>query len=79
VLAETTVLALVGALAGAGAAALLFNGKHVVQARNVFDLWISLRLVGLGIIWALALAILGGLPPAISAARRSVTDALRAV
>jgi putative ABC transport system permease protein len=79
VLAETIVLALVGALAGAGAAALLFNGKHVVQARNVFDLWISLRLVGLGMIWALALAILGGLPPAISAARRSVTDALRAV
>jgi putative ABC transport system permease protein len=79
VLFETAVLALLGALAGAGAAWLLFNGKHVVQVRNVFDLSVSPRLVELGITWALALAILGGLPPAISAARRSVTDALRAV
>lgn len=79
VLFETVVLALVGALAGTGAAWLLFNGKHVVQARNVFDLEVSPRLVGLGIAWALALALLGGLPPAIRAARRSVTEALRAV
>jgi len=79
VLVETALLALLGALAAVAAAWLLFNGKHVVQARNVFDLSVSLRLVELGITWALALAILGGLPPAISAARRSVTDALRAV
>ena len=79
VLIETIVLALVGALVGAGAASLLFNGKHVVQARNVFDLSVSPHLLALGIIWALALALLGGLPPAIRAARRAVTDALRAV
>jgi putative ABC transport system permease protein len=79
VLVETVVLALLGALIGAGAASLLFNGKHVVQARNVFDLSVSPHLVALGIAWALALALLGGLPPAIRAARRSVTDALRAV
>jgi putative ABC transport system permease protein len=79
VLFETIVLALVGALSGAAAAWLLFNGRHVVQARNVFDLSVSPRLVEIGIIWALAVAILGGLPPAISAARRSVTDALRAL
>ena len=79
VLIETLGLALLGALAGVGAAWLLFNGKHVVQARNVFDLSVSPRLVALGIAWALALALLGGLPPAIRAARRSVTDALRAL
>jgi putative ABC transport system permease protein len=79
VLIETLGLALLGALAGSAAAWLLFNGKHVVQARNVFDLSVSPRLVALGIAWALALALLGGLPPAIRAARRSVTDALRAV
>jgi putative ABC transport system permease protein len=79
VLIETMVLALLGALVGVAAAWLLFNGKHVVQARNVFDLSVSPRLVALGIAWALGLALLGGLPPAIRAARRSVTDALRAV
>ncbi|HEY4338883.1 MAG TPA: FtsX-like permease family protein [Steroidobacteraceae bacterium] len=79
VLLETIVLALLGALTGVAAAWLLFNDKHVVQARNVFDLSVSPRLVALGILWALALALLGGLPPAIRAARRSVTDALRAV
>jgi putative ABC transport system permease protein len=79
VLLETIVLALLGALTGVAAAWLLFNDKHVVQARNVFDLSVSPRLVALGIAWALALALLGGLPSAIRAARRSVTDALRAV
>lgn len=79
VLIETLGLALLGGLLGAGTAWLLFNGKHVVQARNVFDLTVSPRLVTLGIAWALALALLGGLAPAIRAARRSVTDALRAV
>jgi putative ABC transport system permease protein len=79
VLVETLALALLGALVGVGAAWLLFNGRHVVQARDVFDLAVSPHLVGLGIAWALALALLGGLWPAIGAARRSVTDALRAL
>ena len=79
VLFETLVLALLGALVGVALAWLLFNDKHVVQARNVFDLSVSPRLVALGVAWAVALALLGGLPPAIRAARRSVTDALRAV
>jgi putative ABC transport system permease protein len=79
VLFETLVLALFGALVGVALAWLLFNDKHVLQARNVFDLSVSPRLVGLGLAWAVVLALLGGLPPAIRAARRSVTDALRAV
>lgn len=76
VLLETTTLALTGALVGAAVAWLLFDGKHTIQARNVFDLYVSGHLIALGIVWALVLAVLGGLPPAIRAARCSVRDAL---
>src|ERR1700722_16912460 len=76
VLLETTTLALAGALIGAAATWLLFDGKHTTQARNVFDLSVSGHLIALGIAWALVLAVLGGVPPAIRAARRSVKDAL---
>jgi putative ABC transport system permease protein len=76
VLLETTTLALIGALIGAAVAWLLFDGKHTTQARNVFDLSVSGHLIALGIAWALVLAVLGGVPPAIRAARRSVKDAL---
>ena len=76
VLLETTTLALTGALLGAAVAWLLFDGKHTTQARNVFDLYVSGHLIALGIAWALVLAVLGGFPPAIRAARCSVRDAL---
>jgi putative ABC transport system permease protein len=76
VLLETTILALTGALIGAAVAWLLFDGKHTTQARAVFDLSVSGHLIALGIAWALVLAVLGGLPPAIRAARRSVIDVL---
>ena len=78
-LLETAALSLTGALLGTGAAWLLFNGKHVAVLHNVFDLSVSPRLFALGLVWALALALLGALPPAIRAARASVVDALRAV
>jgi putative ABC transport system permease protein len=77
VLLETAVLALVGALLGSGAAWLLFNGKHVTQIRDTFDLAVSPRLFALAVVWALVLAMLGGLLPAVRAARLSVADALR--
>jgi putative ABC transport system permease protein len=76
ILLETTALALTGALIGAAVAWLLFDGKHTTQARAVFDLSVSGHLIALGIAWALVLAVLGGLPPAIRAARRSVRDVL---
>jgi putative ABC transport system permease protein len=76
VLLETTTLALTGALIGTAVAWLLFDGKHTTQARNVFDLSVSGHLIALGIAWALVLAVLGGVPPAIRAARSSVKDAL---
>ena len=76
VLLETTTLALTGALIGAAVAWMLFDGKLTTQARNVYDLSVPGHLIALGITWALVLAVLGGVPPAIRAARRSVIDVL---
>jgi len=76
VLLETTVLALTGALIGSTVAWLLFDGKLTIQARNVFVLSVSGNLFALGVAWALVLAVLGALPPAMRAARCSVSDAL---
>ena len=78
VLLESAVLCIAGALVGASLAWLLFNGKLVAALQNVFTLSVSPRLFVLGIAWALALAVLGGLPPAIRAARLPVAEALRA-
>jgi putative ABC transport system permease protein len=76
ILLETMTLALTGALIGSTVAWLLFDGKLTIQARNVFVLSVSGNLFALGVAWALVLAVLGGLPPAIRAARCSVSDAL---
>jgi putative ABC transport system permease protein len=78
VLLESAVLCVAGALVGAGVAWLLFNGKLVAALQNVFTLSVSPRLFVLGIAWALALAVLGGLAPAVRAARLPVAEALRA-
>ena len=76
VLLETITLALTGALIGSSVAWLLFDGKLTTQARNVYVLSVSGHLIALGVAWALVLSILGGVPPAIRAARRSVRDVL---
>jgi putative ABC transport system permease protein len=76
VLLETTALALTGAVIGAALAWLLFDGRLTTQARNVYNLSVSGQLIALGIAWALVLAVLGGVPPAIRAARGSVRDVL---
>jgi putative ABC transport system permease protein len=78
VLLESVVLCVAGALVGASLAWLLFNGKLVAALQNVFTLSVSPHLFALGIAWALALAVLGGLLPAIRAARLPVAEALRA-
>ena len=77
VVLEMVVLSLTGACLGAILAWLLFNGDVKADIRNVFDLSVSPQLFVLGLAWAMVLAIVGGLPPAIRAARLSVTDALR--
>lgn len=85
VIVEALLLALVGALVGALIAWLFFNGNTVSSlsgnglAQIAFRLRIGLDLVVLGIIWACVVGLIGGLLPAIRAARLPVATALRAV
>jgi putative ABC transport system permease protein len=83
VLAEALLLAVIGALIGAGVAWALFGGNTISMGGGisslVFELSVTPALVGVGIIWACAVGFLGGLFPAIRAARLPVATALRAV
>jgi len=86
VITEALLLALVGAAAGAALAWLLFNGNTVSTvggggglAQVVFQLRIGAELVAVGIIWACVVGLIGGLLPAVRAARVPVATALRAI
>ncbi len=77
VIIEAVVLALVGALVGAVIAWLLFDGHQAVVGSTTFNLAVSPTLIAAGTGWALVLALLGGLLPALRAARLPVAQALR--
>ena len=82
VLLETMLLALAGGLLGAAIAWLIFNNYTVSTLGNnfsqvVFAFQVSPALVWSGLKWALAIGFLGGLFPALRAARLPVTTALR--
>lgn len=79
VVLEAIVLSLVGAILGAALAWILFDGRLTSYYQNVFHLSVSVQQWLLGAAWALALALLGGMLPAIRAARLPVSEALRAV
>jgi putative ABC transport system permease protein len=78
VVVEAVLLAMIGALIGAGIAWALYSGKRDSFGGMVFVLTVSPGLVGLGILWAAGVALLGGIFPSIRAARRPVVEALRA-
>jgi putative ABC transport system permease protein len=78
VLLEAMLLALTGAALGALIAWLLFDGRKVFST-GVFSLHVSMPLVLLGLAWAVGIALLGGLFPAIRAGRVPAAQALRAV
>jgi putative ABC transport system permease protein len=78
VIAESVLLAVTGALIGIGLAWALFNGQGYAFGEVLFHLAVSPALVAVGLAWALAVALLGGILPAIRAARLPVVDALRA-
>jgi putative ABC transport system permease protein len=78
VVLEAVLLALAGALIGAGIAWAMNNGKQSVFGNSVFYLSVSPAQIELGLIWAFAVALLGGLLPSIRAAGRPVVEALRA-
>ena len=83
VMLETMLLALIGGVIGGLAAWLLFNGYNAstMAAGSVgklsFNLAVSPGLLWEGIKWALAIGFVGGLFPAVRAARLPVTTALR--
>jgi putative ABC transport system permease protein len=85
VIFESLVLALIGALAGASLAWLFFDGRTVSTIAGggignvIFHLRIGIGLVIVGIVWACIVGLIGGLLPAIRAARLPVATALRAV
>jgi putative ABC transport system permease protein len=77
-LSEAILLAIPGALIGAGLAWLFFNGRAASPFEFQFHLAVTPSLVLLGIGWALCMGLIGGLMPAVRAARMPVTVALRA-
>jgi putative ABC transport system permease protein len=84
VLVEAVLLSVIGGAIGALLAWVFFNGYTVstisgVGGHLVFDLTVSPELVILGIVWACTIGLIGGLFPAIRAARLPVATALRAV
>jgi putative ABC transport system permease protein len=84
VLIEAMLLSVIGALIGAGLSWVFFNGNVVSTLGSnftqvVFRLSVGPSLVVLGIVWACAIGLVGGLFPAIRAARLPVATALRAV
>ena len=84
VFVEAVTLALLGGALGAFAAWFFFDGNVVSTsgggvAQIVFALTLTPGLVAVGVIWACAIGLIGGLFPAVRAARLPVATALRAV
>jgi len=77
VLLEASLLAAIGALIGAALAWILFDGRDIwvwgaFKLRTGPSVWL------LGLAWAVVTALLGGILPALGAARLSPVEALRA-
>jgi len=78
VLVESILLALPGAILGTLAAWVLFNGLAASPFGFSFQLAVTPPLAVVGVEWALVMGLLGGLLPALRAARMPITTALRA-
>jgi putative ABC transport system permease protein len=86
VLTEALLLAFIGGVIGAAIAWLFFNGHQVSTSAGgagaghlIFELSVSPALIATGILWAIAIGLIGGLFPAVRAARLPVATALRAI
>jgi putative ABC transport system permease protein len=85
VFVEALLLALAGGICGALLAWWLFNGHSVNTAGGdtggqlVFDLAVTPGLMALGVGWACLIGVIGGLFPAVRAARLPVASSLRAL
>lgn len=84
VFVEALLLALTGGVIGAAIAWIFFNGNAANTLSGnftqvVFRLSVTPGLIALGITWAAVIGLIGGLFPAIRAARLPIATALRAV
>ncbi len=84
VLVEALLLALIGGLIGSLLAWLFFDGFVASTSgggngQMIFELSVTPLLAGAGLCWALVIGLIGGLFPAVRAARLPVATALRAV
>ena len=83
VMFEAMVLALVGGILGGAIVYAAFDGygastlNNTAHAQVAFGFRVTSQLLQLGIVWALALGFVGGLLPALRAARMPITAALR--
>ncbi len=83
VMIEALTLALLGGLFGGGLVWLAFDGYTASTLNNAsfsqvaFDFAVTGELLQMGLTWALALGLVGGLFPALRAARLPITTALR--
>jgi putative ABC transport system permease protein len=76
VLAEAALLGAIGALLGAAIAWLIFDGRDM-WVWGAFKLRVSPALWALGLVWAVATSLLGGLLPALRAGRLLPSEAVR--
>jgi len=84
VFVEALALSLIGGALGCLAAWAFFDGNVVSSSAGglsqiVFALTLTPGLIALGVVWACAIGLIGGLFPAVRAARLPVATALRAV
>jgi putative ABC transport system permease protein len=85
VLTEALILALVGGIAGAAISWVVLSGNTFSLGAPggggaiATELRVTPRLIGIGVVWALTMGLLGGLMPAVRAARLPVATALRAL
>jgi putative ABC transport system permease protein len=78
VLLEAVLLCVTGALIGAAIAWGVYDGALSEQGGNSFTLVVAPAMIGMALLWAVGVALLGGILPSIRAARWTVADALRA-
>jgi putative ABC transport system permease protein len=78
ILCESILLAIPGALLGVALGWAFFNGLSASPFGFSFELAVTPDLAMIGIAWALMMGLVGGLLPALRAARIPVTEALRA-
>ncbi|HEX4105860.1 MAG TPA: FtsX-like permease family protein [Rhizomicrobium sp.] len=78
VILEAGALSAAGAAVGAAFAWARYDGVIDGFGSDIFRMIVSPAMIGMAMLWAIAVAFLGGVLPSIQAARRPVSDALRA-